>query len=179
MSERSKSDHRGRGLVAGGALLATLALAACGGGSGDAAASKSDKPGTSPESRASKYCTDDPADRAQPIRVENGRLIVRVHGECTGDPKAPVGAYREPTQLHGPAVVALPNGTEFAVRCLENGEYVRTDAVAWYKGPAHTGSTEWLVGTVPLHPDAGEVAIPDSNLGFPPTSMGSLVLGNC
>jgi hypothetical protein len=133
-----------------------------------------------PTFEAGQYCSDAPADRAKPVRVQDGRLVVEIHGECSGNPSDPVGVYRAPTQQKGPAAAAMGNGLEFSARCIRtDGQFIRTDAAATYHGPYHTGDSIWLVGTPLGMPAVGEVEVPHSNTGFVEFSLGNFTLQNC
>ncbi len=202
MSERSQPNPRSHGehcgrrglAITGGVAAAALALAACSSSTSpnSANASPSAAYGTSapgnqagningvnPSVSVRNYCDDSAGNRAQPIAVKNNRLVVAIHGECTGDPTAPVGLYIQPTQEAGHAVVALPNGAQFDASCIAKGEYVRTDEASSGTPPGHTGSSDWLEGTDPARPEAGDLYVPWSNTGFVVTSLGSFSLSSC
>lgn len=132
-----------------------------------------------PSFEAGQYCSDAPQDRAKPVRVQGGRLVVQIHGECSGNPSDPVGLYRTPSQQEGPAVVTMGNDLEFDAWCVTEGQFTRTDAAATYKGPFHTGSNLWLAGLVPGMPQETDVYVPLSNLGFPPLELGNFTLRHC
>ncbi|HEY5668284.1 MAG TPA: hypothetical protein VIR03_03920, partial [Candidatus Saccharimonadales bacterium] len=124
------------------------------------------------------YCSDDPRVQALPLGVKDGKLMVAVHSECTGDPTAPAWTYNGAAQIKANAARALPNGSEFGVSCFVDGQFVRTDAAAYGDAVGKTGSTRWLKGTTPGQ-DQGQEYLPWSNAGFVALELGGFRLPQC
>ncbi len=145
-------------------LVASLALAGCG---GDGATRKWSIPGRvvpAPRFMTAKACEDnfweDRAGKRQPT-VQQKPLIVRVDGRCnTPLHSEEVGVYPSPAQVGQPAFTEV-NGDALGVECSIPGEPIQD-----IRGPS-SSSTVWY-RVIDAAGRTGD--IPATNVGYPNTS---------